>query len=515
MAADRALTLDEEVCQGARATLTNPRARLGAEISWFPGVSPGKAESLITRATKEPLTVRRETGVPLLARANLLSVALESLDGQVGHDDLVSFILDLAGTIDRLDVAGTMRDINEDRAVSGFPAVLEAGEVEGALAERKRQIHDATKAALNALPTDAMVGVLTRIVAMATKGGVSHAPELVDLLVDSYEVAANQFLQAEATNIAKMTSVAADVAGQNRAALGRLVAHIDRVVRNWDRVAQPIQLNARARGLTDDLSKAVAFGVRALAVQLFNENNLIAESRQLTGLLQELFAEVPQVVERLGADSQALDTIVKERAAWARSITYKTEVGIAFKNALSISPDGVSWGGQSYPLDEVSRVRWGGTKHSINGIPTGMTYTIAFGDADSEAVVELRRQEAYDAFLKCLWRGVCVRLVGELGAQLKAGTRWPLGGSIIADDHIVLMRRRFLRASEPVACNWSDTRVGSADGSFVIASSIDPKASVALSYAELPNVHILEQLVQLALQRSGGRLSDALEGDDE
>ena len=46
--------------------------------------------------------------------------------------------------------------------------------------------------------------------------------------------------------------------------------------------------------------------------------------------------------------------------------------------------------GQSFALDSITQVRWGGVRHSVNGVPTGTT-TIAFGDRRSEAVVELKK----------------------------------------------------------------------------------------------------------------------------
>ena len=48
LADEKALVLDADLCQKARADLTNPRARLSAEIAWFPGVSPARAWQIAT-----------------------------------------------------------------------------------------------------------------------------------------------------------------------------------------------------------------------------------------------------------------------------------------------------------------------------------------------------------------------------------------------------------------------------------------------------------------------------------
>jgi hypothetical protein len=155
---------------------------------------------------------------------------------------------------------------------------------------------------------------------------------------------------------------------------------------------------------------------------------MAAHAQRITALLQELFAELPEMVEHFDEDAEALGDILRNREEseanreeWEREITYSAEVGALFKSTLSISPQGVSWKGQRFPLESVTRVRWGAIRHSVNGIPTGTTFTIAFGDPRSEAVVQLRREEVFNSFKEKLWNAVGVRLLIELLAALKAG----------------------------------------------------------------------------------------------
>src|SRR3546814_11568243 len=98
-----------------------------------------------------------------------------------------------------------------------------------------------------------------------------------------------------------------------------------------------------------------------------------------------------------------------------------------FKDTLSISPDGISWKGQSFSLDSITRVRWGGVRHSVNGVPTGTTYTIAFGDKRSEAVVELKKEDIYSKFIEKLWRAVRSeeRRVGKGCVRTCISRWWP------------------------------------------------------------------------------------------
>ena len=97
-----------------------------------------------------------------------------------------------------------LRDINEDRAVSGFPEIRAADQIDAELAERKRYFRSSISEALNRFPSSALVDVMTRAVDDATASGKHHAPELIDALVDSYEVEAQGFIQKESENIQKL-----------------------------------------------------------------------------------------------------------------------------------------------------------------------------------------------------------------------------------------------------------------------------------------------------------------------
>jgi len=519
LAEEKSLELDHDVCQKARSDLTNPRTRLSAEIAWLPGVSPRKATQLVDNLLSNPMSVREESGLPTLAHLNLLAAAFEAVDGEHDADDLAGFIVEAAYLAEDLNPEEVLRDINEDRAVSGFPEVRALDQIEAELTERKRYYRSAIKDALDRLPPMTLIQVMTETVDGVTSGGEDHAPGLIDDLVDSYEVETHGILQKEAENVHKLIKAARDHAGSGEAAVKPYVDKLDAVARNWDKIAQPIQLSSKARGIDHEASRDLGYEIRGLAIDLFNKHDMLAHSKRLTGLIQELFSEVPEIADRVEEDADALADIFQQRKQaasrkdeWAREITYRAEIGVMFKDALSISPDGVSWKGQNFPLDSITRVRWGGVSHSVNGIPTGTTYTIAFGNRSSEAVVELKKQDIYSTFIDKLWRAVCVRLLAEMLEALKAGRDLHFGDALLHDDGITLVRRKFLGSNEKVRCSWGQVHVWSADGSFCIGAKDDKKVNAGISYIHGANTHILEQAIRMAFKKPGmRRLSDLLQ----
>ena len=519
LAEEKSLELNHEVCQKARSDLTNPRNRLSVEMAWLPGVSPRKASQLADGLLQNPMAIRDESGLPTLAHLNLLAAAFESVDGEHDADDLAGFIVETAYLAEELSPEEILRDINEDRAVSGFPEVRALDQIEAELTDRKRYYRTAIKDALDRLPPMTLIQVMTQAVDGVTSGGDDHAPELVDDLVDSYEVETQGFLQREAENVHKLIKAARESAGSGEAAVKPYVDKLNAVARNWDKIAQPIQLSAKARGIDHEASRELAYEIRSLAIDLFNKHDLLAQSQRLTGLIQELFSEVPEIADRVVEDADALADIFQQRQnaaarkdELASEITYRTEIGVMFKDTLSISPEGATWKGQSFPLESITRVRWGGVSHSINGIPTGTTYTIAFGDQRSEAVVELKKQDIYSAFIDKLWRAVCVRLLAELLEALKDGRDQHFGDALIHDDGITLVKRKFLGSNEKIRCSWSQVHVWSADGTFSIGAKDDTKVNAGGSYIHDANTHVLEQAIRMGFKKPGmRRLSDLLQ----
>ena len=200
-----------------------------------------------------------------------------------------------------------------------------------------------------------------------------------------------------------------------------------------------------------------------------------------------------------------------QRKEWEQEITYSAEIGALSKTVLSISPKGISWQYQTFPLESVTRIRWGGVRHSINGIPTGTSYTIAFGDGQSEGIVNLKRQDVYSVFIDKLWRAVGVRLLTEFLQTLRAGKEVHIGPAVMTNDGITLPIQKLWGANEDIRCLWHQVQVWNADGSFHIGSKDNKKASAALSYIDVPNVHIIEQAIRMAFKKPGMRvLSDLL-----
>lgn len=311
---ERSLKLDPMVCQKAYSELTNPRKRLSAELAWFPGLSPGKVVKCLGALHYDPMFTRKEAGLPLLARFNLMTYALEMVKDHSSTGDIATFLCEATKLAEDIELDSVLRDINEDRGVAKFPPLQSADQVEAALGEHKENCREIMKRALNKLPSSILVHVLTEAIDTATDSGETPAPKLLDDLVDSYAAEVQTTLDTGAVHIRKLIEAVKASVGSGAAVVDSKIVRLEVATKKWDAIAQPIQLSAKARGTDHELSRGLAGEIRNLAIDLFNNHDLLTQAQRITRLLQEVFAELPEVVERVDNDASDLDEIAKRRS---------------------------------------------------------------------------------------------------------------------------------------------------------------------------------------------------------
>ena len=315
LAEDRSLLLDPGECMDARSVLTSPRKRLSAEVAWLPGIGPKRAGELLSVLEASPADLLAVDDLSPIAKANMLAAGIVRLP-DLNPDDIAGWILQIARAFERVDPEGLRVIINEERRVSGFPEVTDLSALESEIEERRRYYCGVIKAALDKLSPQKLVKAVNVAVEDATDGGEHHGPILIDDLIDAYEVEAQGFLDKERGNIESLVERLHSAVDEGRAdaTLRSMVDQLVKVVKNWDVVAQPIQVSAKSRGLDHHADHRVARLIRSLAFHMYNEHGKLDFAQQLTSVLQEVFAEVGKVAEQADKDEDAFDEIAEQRS---------------------------------------------------------------------------------------------------------------------------------------------------------------------------------------------------------
>jgi hypothetical protein len=357
----------------------------------------------------------------------------------------------------------------------------------------------------------------------------SDLPEIIELVQDdvntlnrlkreaSEKIETQRSLQKQQDTFKKI--IASTLACASSAvAVDLMLNDLETALLNWSKIVKPIQLIIKTQGIAKEHSEEIGYAIRSLGIDLFNKHDLMAQSERTMKLVQRHFSDFPEIIKMVQVDVTTLARLKKEASEasrrnveWEREITYSAEIGLVFKDTLSISPNGIAWKNSTYPLDTINGVRWGGIKKSVNGIPTGTDYTIAFGNSRTSSVVSLNREAVYSKFTDCLWRAVCVRLLIEMGKSLKNGAILTFGDMNVRDDAFQLQRHKFLSSNEFLWNSLDSVTYSSSNGTLLISSKTDKKMYGASSYIDHWNTHILEHLVRGAFKKGCRRLSDYLE----
>ena len=336
LAEERILSIDSNECIQARTDLTHPRKRLSAEIAWLPGTGLVRASEVLKylessagnlvgmdKLTQFKNILGTDKMIPL-AQANLLAARLSRLPDY--PSDFVAawvvseWIVEIANVFESIDPETVHVIINEERTVSGFPAITDLSAIETEIQERRYHYRQVITSVLDKLHIKECAGAVTRVILAARNNKEKSRLILIEDMVDWYELVVQESLEKEERNIRildEKVRTAVD-AKSSDTTLAPMVIQLIQVVKNWGSFAQPIQIIKRSQGLSHDVSSRVAARARRLAVDLFRKYDKLDFSRKLTDALQRVFAEVDELAERFAEDARALNRIAEKRAQRAR-----------------------------------------------------------------------------------------------------------------------------------------------------------------------------------------------------
>ena len=315
--ADRcSLVQDPEKCREAAATLTHPRRRLYAEIAWLPCSRMERAEDM-----RELLNTALFGTVNLtpIAQSNLLAAELARLP-DCASDVLATRILRIAGSAENIDTEQVRRVINADRSASGFP-MTNALDMETEIQNLQDYYRQVMTSALNKQSETRRAETMNRAIERATFS-TQQMPLLINRLIDSYEVGAQTSLGEHETKIAELNDKLRAMADAERpdSVLTPLIDQLIQTVKSWDAIAQPIQLSRKIQGRSHDASADLAWRVRELALHLWNEYGKLDICQQLINTLQEVFAEVSEIVAIIDEDTRTLGEIAQKHTRLTQGV---------------------------------------------------------------------------------------------------------------------------------------------------------------------------------------------------
>ncbi|MDT3848343.1 MAG: hypothetical protein RPT12_15605 [Vibrio anguillarum] len=495
--------------------LTSPRRRLRIEVSWLLGVTDTIIKDLVNNIFDINF-ILKSTNLNPLSKANLLASSIEkqsSIDKKIA----IELLHELSQTSEIIYADETQVLINQERKRSNFLMVESLEDIEQELEVRKKYYKDSLIGLLDTLSSNDIVEVVTEATLLETNNGKKHCSNLIKEIVGYYELKAQHFLKEEEKNIDTILSIIDDSLKSStpQGSISVYVEELIRVLRNWDLVAQPIQILYMSQGLKHEMSNNLAYKVRNLSLKLFNEYDYVKLTQRLTHVLQEIFEEDFEFKERSEKDLSDIDDILHDRELaeesskkFSEEITYQVDIGFAFKNRFYINPEIIEWKGTVIKIADIQYIRWGAISRS-----SSTEYHISFGNKRNMEEITIRKQSTFSDIVDRLWKTAGVNLLFSFMAALRNDENISIGGVVINDYGIQLEKSNLFSKNEQEFLGWNDIEIYSNNGNFIINKIGDRKMNCTLSYLSVNNVHILESMIRMKFKKPGARLSDALMSD--
>ena len=308
LAEERSLLSDADECMEARSILIHPRRRISAEVAWLPGIDPTLSDIVLRHLDSPNQNLLNITGLTHIARANLLVSGLSRLP-TLPSSNIVEWILTIAQTSESINSEAVCAVLNGDRRVSGLPEITDLSTVDDAIRNQKRYYSQTVTSVLENLPVNARARVMTSLLETSTSNGKYQCPILIKDLIPAYELGVQDFLEQKKKIIEAQDEKLRAMIDANSpdTTLAQIVDQLLEAVKEWDTLAQPIQLSKQSSGERHNASFEIVQRLRILAADLFGEYGKFNISRNIINMLKEVFAEVPELAEYISEDAEALE----------------------------------------------------------------------------------------------------------------------------------------------------------------------------------------------------------------
>ena len=304
LADEAAFDMDSIKANESRSILSNPRKRLEAEISFFPGNTNIQNKKIfnILRVKNDLNNLKNIWGLNSLSYANLIANLIDKNNSDFENIYLIRLLIK---TFNEFDLSEIKFLINEDRSNSGFPEVENNKDIEDQINSRKSFYLGCIKKYTSELKLNIYSSLL---ISLIEESKAIKEPILLSGLVDSFEL---QFKQYVLTEEEKVTLIIEKIKSKtssdyDKSALKILVIQLNKELREWDKLVQPIQLSTQKRGLEHKQSKNLGLKVRNLALELNNIHNETDLAHLITLNLMDVFQEVTSISDLSRKDSEAL-----------------------------------------------------------------------------------------------------------------------------------------------------------------------------------------------------------------
>lgn len=217
-----------------------------------------------------------------------------------------------------------------------------------------------------------------------------------------------------------------------------------------------------------------------------------------------LIKDINDVKRIINQEKQEKENAIAEKKA----LYYEGEWGLIFKNRVSMTPERIEYNGASIKIADITKVWWGITKKSVNGIPSGTDHNIHIESPDR--VISMNTSESvYDNVVDRLWKATAPQIIKKILIALRNGVDAGFGSNLM-DEGIHYHEHNWFSKDVDRFYTWDEIVIGYGDGCMYFYDSSKQKTLEYFYFQGTSNLYMLDTIIKLAKKRNVQKLSDLL-----
>ncbi|MBQ2593712.1 MAG: hypothetical protein II567_10590 [Candidatus Riflebacteria bacterium] len=474
-AEERSFDIDENICKNAENILINPKKRLQAEISWFPGFEiktvSDRIKAVITDSRRyiSDLIICKTKNY--LAEANLLAFGLAEVKNvsEWSKDEIRMAASFLCTFCEKINVEDSINKILLSREKSKFPTNILEEDAVYYIDEQKHYYEKTLYDFFQKIDSEAIVDVLTKMAKESTNSGRNTCKwYLLENLISKYEMDLSDFISEEKSIIIEdLDSIEQIVSSNKDDKFNDLFYKLEKDLNDWKTNLYPIMVIKMGRGLNDENSENIFYAIRKLMLVLVNNYSKYTFSVRLNKLCGNIFTELRSVQDLINSDYSILSSLAQKADDEAREtkafMEFHYEWGTLMKSSVKTTEKTITIdGNDTYNYEDIEKIKW--SKKVDSSFSNELVMTIQFV-AKNRLIPEMLVPDSeivYDRLKEILWRGCGDLIINRYLNELIQGRSITLGPIVLFDYGIQLTTKGFIFSSTQFY-TWRDIKSVSYD----------------------------------------------------
>ena len=240
--------------------------------------------------------------------------------------------------------------------------------------------------------------------------------------------------------------------------------------------------------------------IRNISIDLFNCHGDADLAKEVLGLAGKFALKSPSIRTRIDEDIIKLNELIANEK--------KDEIYLKLgSKSLEITRSGIKYGDDVIRSDEAETLRWGITIDNSAGREIYQFKIVVGGSGSAtinifwESITDIEKQNEF--FRRCvgaIFAYILPKVLDKMRAAIDGGRTVYVGSTAVSKSGVTLKAQGWFSTKEEL-CYWGSLRSEIINGSVVINSSMNQKASASMSLADVDNAWILHILISEGMMK--------------